>query len=740
MPPAKPPSRRSSAKAAAPTRASLGGGKAAAAQGADSARKAAPAPVQKVAANTVAPKGQAKPAASSAAPRAQAKQAAGTPSAKGAASAQPQRTASARAPKDVARPAAKPEARPQPSRKTPRVGIQAPDLLTTPSTARANSEPAVEPGDESREAPAARKARKLARPALSKVLEDSEPAVESEDESGAAPSERKARALTRPALSKVLEDSEPVVEPEDESGAAPSERKARALTRPALSKALEESEPTVESGDESREAPAERAARKHLRPSLAMGALDGEVLPISALLPVQGTFMGAPLLVHANPETVRTSGVLGSTMGRTVPGKIEGGYTFSSQARLFLRAVNRVGETFAENLEGRRVQSSPPEGPQRCSVVVRNTSGRPIHLDIKGGLFSKYLTPQFPRDARGEPFNPHHQEPLDEDVTGLVSTEQGKVPDPRGLFFRGPSAVLASGLMDSHLDLRSEQEREAHPLLRDDLDLSRLESVRLGTRGTFEGRLTVKPGATALVLEARHEKAGTLCALVNFTAVDARGQVDPGARFRVATVSSPLTLTAEDLAAIARGDYPLATSGDDESLLTIAAFPPRQGVLEAGSVFVGGRTLRLSRGDVDGDLVMSMPHGHSGLGADVGTLTPTTRSETSRTPRTCDGGRGVSYELAYTLENQDPEPCEVELLLTSPRQHPEEQFFPQAGVLNLAMKVDGQRVDVRVNQRGEGRVLAVLELPPEGRRQVRIEWTHVGGTFPPAGLEWRVRR
>ncbi|QSQ17812.1 hypothetical protein [Myxococcus landrumensis] len=449
--------------------------------------------------------------------------------------------------------------------------------------------------------------------------------------------------------------------------------------------------------------------------------------------------MGAPLLIHTSPETIRTSGVIGSTMGRMVPGKSEGGYTFSSQARLFLRAVNRVGETFIEDAKGRRVQASPPEGAQRCSLVLRNTSGRPIHLEIKGGLFSKYLTPQFPRDARGEPFNPHHQEPLDEDLTGLVSTEHGKVPDPQGLFFRGPSAVLAAGLMDSHLDLRAEPEREALPLLRDDLDLSRLESVRLGTRGSFEGRLTVKPGATALVLEARHEKGGTLCALVNVTAVDAKGQVDPGARFRWATVSSPLSLTAEELAAIARGEHPLATSGDDESLLTVAAFPPLQGVLEAGSTFVGGRSLRLSRGDVDGDLIMSMSRGHVGTAADVGVLTPTPRSDATRTPRTCDGGRGVSYELAYTLENPAPEPCEVELLLTSPRLHPEEQFFPQAGVLNLAMKVDGQRVDVRVNQRGEGRVLAVLALPPEGRRQVRLEWTHVGGTFPPAGLEWRVR-
>ncbi|WP_044279325.1 hypothetical protein [Myxococcus stipitatus] len=638
----------------------------------------------KQATSTAAPKGQAKQAASGTAPKGQAKQAASGTAPKG----QAKQAASVAAPKGP------------------------PNSAVGSTVQEGQAKPPVN-------AVSVSATKRAAKRAVESQSSRSTPRVPIQ-----APDER-----TPP--SPVHADSESDAEPRE----PPSAREARKPAPPSLATAHEDS------ANDSQEVPAAPQARKHTRPPLSAGALDADVLPVSALEPVRGTFMGAPLLLHTNPETIRTSGVIGSTMGRVVPGKSEGGYTFSGQARLFLRAVNRVGESFTEDAHGRRVQDSLPEGPQRCSLVVRNTSGRPIHLEIQGGLFSKYLTPQFPRDARGEPFTPHQQEPLDEDFTGLVSSEHGKVPDPRGLFFRGPSAVLAAGLMDSHLDSRPAQEREAHPLLRDDLDLSQLESVRLGTRGSFEGRLTVKPGATALVLEARQEKGGTLCALVNFTAVDAKGQVDPGARFRLATVSSPRSLSADELAAIAKGEHPLATSGDSESLLTIAAFPPLQGVLEAGSTFVGGRTLRLSRGDVDGDLVMSsLSPGHAGPAADVGVLTPTSRSEATKTPRTCDGGRGVSYELAYTLENPAPEPCEVELLLTSPRLHPQEQFFPQAGVLNLAMRVDGERVDVRVNQRGEGRVLAVLELPPEGRRQVRLEWTHVGGTFPPAGLEWRVRR
>nr|BDT32168.1 hypothetical protein MFMH1_18370 [Myxococcus sp. MH1] len=481
------------------------------------------------------------------------------------------------------------------------------------------------------------------------------------------------------------------------------------------------------------------SAHPHERPPLPVGAFDANALPIAALEPLEGAFTGAPLLIHASPETIRTSGVLGTTMGRIVPGKSEGGFTFAGQARLFLRTVNRVGETFARDDQGLVTQTAPPTETQRCSIVLRNTSGRPIHLRLAGVVFSKYLTPQFPANARGEPFNPDEQDALAEDLTGLIEWTSGKVPDPEGLFFRGPHAVIAAGFIDARVDPRPQDEREAEPLLREELDLAQLDDVRLGTRGRIEATLTVQPGDTVVVLSARHEKGGTLHSLLDFTAVDAKGQLDVGARFRLATVSSPLPLTSEELTAISRGDHPVASAGADVPETAAPAFPPQQGVLEAGSVFVGGRTVRLSAGKRAGDLVMSMPGRHGGVWPDAAPLTPTTREPEPRAPRTHEGARGVSYVLTYILENTDAEPREVELLLTSPRRHPMEHFFPQAGVLQLAMKVDGERVDVRVNQRGDGRVLACFELPPEGRREVRLEWTHAGGTFPPAGLEWRMR-
>ncbi|MCP3167468.1 hypothetical protein [Myxococcus qinghaiensis] len=754
MPPAKPPPRRSSSKPVPPApRASSAGGKPSAGQGAESAKKparkpepaAAPKAQAKQATNAQGAKAQAKQAANAQGVKAQAKQAANAQGAK----AQVKQVEDSQAAKAQAKQvedsqAAKAQAK------------QGEDSQTRQAEAAQGARAQAKQAEESQAAKAQVKQAETeqAVKAQAKQSATEQAAKDQVKPAGKGPKspERPAEATPPEKSRDGAQEAKPQARMVEE--AAPSETPAaspspaaRAKVRPARSLSLvpplrsdaNKEEPSEEATiaeppSIELEAPAPRAeVRTHTRPPLDVGDLDSEVLPISALVPIEGSFTGAPLLVHASPETIRTWGVLGSTMGRLVPGKSEGGYTFSGQARLFLRAVQRVDA------------SSPDSASTgRCSVVLRNTTGRPIQLQVRGGLFSKYLTPQFPLNSQGEPFNPLNQKPLDEDLTNLIDAEsgQGKTPDPEGLFFRGPQAVLASGLLDAILDDRSESEREVLPLVREDLDLL-LDDVRLGTRGAFEGSLTVQPGATVVVLAARHPKGVTLSALLDFKALDAKGQVDAGARFRLATVSSPYPLTPDELAAITRSEHPLATAGAEDTGPT--AFPPLQGVLEAGSVFVAERTLSLSPGTLAGDLVMSMPRRNAGTGPDAPTLTPTSgtsasRATSSQGERTHDGARGVTYQLTYTLENEGPEPREVELLLTSPRRHPSERFFPQAGVLNLAMKVDGERMDVRLSQRGEGRVLAVLELPPEGRRQVRLEWTHLGGTFPPAGLELRARR
>ena len=787
MPPAKPPPRRSSSKPVPPApRASSAGGKPSAGQGAESAKKparkpepaAAPKAQAKQAANAQGAKAQAKQAANAQGVKAQAKQAEESQTAKAqakqaeesqAAKAQAKQAADAQSLKAQAKQSSAERAAKAESKQA--VTAQAAKAETKQSATEQSSK--AEAKQSATEQSSKAEAKQSAAEQVSRA-ESKQSAAEQSLKAQAKHSsaEQVAKVQAKPAGKGQTRSPERLAEakPPEKSregaqeakpqvrvveDAAPSEAPAaspspaaRAKVRPARSLSLvpplgsdaNKEEPSEEAAiaeppSIELEAPAPRAeVRTHTRPPLDVGDLDSEVLPISALVPIEGSFTGAPLLVHASPETIRTWGVLGSTMGRLVPGKSEGGYTFSGQARLFLRAVQRVDA------------SSPDSATTgHCSVVLRNTTGRPIQLQVRGGLFSKYLTPQFPLTSQGEPFNPLNQKPLDEDFTNLLDAEsgQGKTPDPEGLFFRGPQAVLASGLLDAILDDRSESEREVLPLLREDLDLF-LDDVRLGTRGALEGSLTVQPGAMVVVLAARHPRGVTLNALLDFKALDAKGQVDVGARFRLASVSSPHPLTPDELAAITRSEHPLATAGDEDTGPT--AFPPLQGVLEAGSVFVAERTLRLSPGTLAGDLVMSMPRRNAGTGPDAPTLTPTSgtsaslRATSSQGERTHDGARGVTYQLAYTLENEGPEPREVELLLTSPRRHPSERFFPQAGVLNLAMKVDGQRMDVRLNQRGEGRVLAVLELPPEGRRQVRLEWTHVGGTFPPAGLELRARR
>ncbi|WP_163868122.1 hypothetical protein [Myxococcus eversor] len=757
MPPAKPPPRRSSSKPAAPTpRASSAGGKPSAGQGAESAKKparkpepaAAPKAQAKQAANAQGAKAQAKQAANAQGVKAQAKQAANAQGAKAQSKqAETEQSVKAQAKQSAAEQVSKAQSKQAVTEHVSKA--EAKQAANAEVTQAANAEATQAATEQAAKSEAKQSATEQAAKAEAKqaAKAQAKPAGKGQTKSPESPVEAKPQAESREGEQPQIKMVEEAA-PSETSTASPSPD-ARAKGRPArvlslvppLRSDANNAEPpkeatVAEPPSIELEAPAPRVeVRTHTRPPLNVGDLDSEVLPISALTPIEGSFTGAPLLVHASPETIRTWGVLGSTMGRLVPGKSEGGYTFSGQARLFLRAVQRV-------------DASPPDSVStgHCSVVLRNTTGRPIQLQVKGGLFSKYLTPQFPLNSRGEPFNPLNQKPLDEDFTNLSDAEsgQGKTPHPQGLFFRGPQAVLASGLLDAVLDDRSESERQSQPLIREDLDLSQLDDVRLGTRGAFEGRLTVQPGATVVVLDARHPKGVTLTALLDFTALDAKGQVDAGARFRLATISSPQPLTPDELAAITRSEHPLATAGDEDTGPT--SFPPLQGVLEAGSVFVGERTLRLSPGTLTGDLVMSMPRRNAGAGPDAPTLTPTSgtsaslRATSSHGERTHDGARGVTYQLTYTLENEASEPREVELLLTSPRRHPSERFFPQAGVLSLAMKVDGERVDVRVNQRGEGRVLAVLELPPEDRRQVRLEWTHAGGTFPPAGLELRVRR
>jgi hypothetical protein len=59
--------------------------------------------------------------------------------------------------------------------------------------------------------------------------------------------------------------------------------------------------------------------------------------------------------------------------------------------------------------------------------------------------------------------------------------------------------------------------------------------------------------------------------------------------------------------------------------------------------------------------------------------------------------------------------------------------------MTMPVEVDGRRVEVRVNERGTGISLGTVSVEPGESRPVRLRWAHLGNTFPPAGLEFRVR-
>jgi hypothetical protein len=103
-----------------------------------------------------------------------------------------------------------------------------------------------------------------------------------------------------------------------------------------------------------------------------------------------------------------------------------------------------------------------------------------------------------------------------------------------------------------------------------------------------------------------------------------------------------------------------------------------------------------------------------------------------------DGAYGARHRLRYQLDNPSDRARRVEVILTAPSSG-DGPFRPLGGQLTLPVRVDGRIVEARVDARGEGRVLAVVEVAPGARRPLDLELVHVGNTFPPAGIELRVR-
>jgi hypothetical protein len=86
-----------------------------------------------------------------------------------------------------------------------------------------------------------------------------------------------------------------------------------------------------------------------------------------------------------------------------------------------------------------------------------------------------------------------------------------------------------------------------------------------------------------------------------------------------------------------------------------------------------------------------------------------------------DGNYGVSYQLNYTLNNPSKQDREVQVLLTSPRSRPDEQHGPLGGEMTLPLRVNGNILNVRVDDRGDGVQIARIKVPAGQSSQVFID-------------------
>ncbi len=315
---------------------------------------------------------------------------------------------------------------------------------------------------------------------------------------------------------------------------------------------------------------------------------------------------------------------------------------------------------------------------QIFSVVVKNTTDTPLSLSLRGTLYSKNITPS------------------DQNIPVNYGQEG----------FRGPHAIAAT---------------------------SYLAAVP-GQSGYLSRSATIPPGGLQVVATTQVAAGGEVFAMLDLVADD------PSQTFAVASVASAQTLTRNDLAKIDQGQYPAAGISSDYAPAGENRLGRPNGVVAAGSTFEGGRTISLSAGQRTGDLIWATRFKNAGDTAEIGQIEPVLPNIEGVGPAatSADGSYGTRYRLNYTVENSGTTPLRVEVALTAP-EHIGEVHRPLGGELTVPVRVDGVLRKVRVDARNEGRVVAVIEVPPGTQRPVSLELVNLGNTFPPAGIEFRAR-
>jgi len=314
------------------------------------------------------------------------------------------------------------------------------------------------------------------------------------------------------------------------------------------------------------------------------------------------------------------------------------------------------------------------------SIVVKNLEDRALTFTLRGVVFGKNVT-----------------------------KTDGKIPKSYGTSgFRGPHAVAASSWLDE----------------------------QPGKNGFVEKKVRVGAGELKVLNEQYHEAGDEIFTLVDITCED------PKAKFRIAAAESAASLNAKDLASIGNGSYPSAGQPDNKDYAVADKNRlGRPNGVASGSTFAGGRTISLSPGLRDGDLVLGTRFKHAGEDDKESarlTAVPGNKRGVGPAAKIDEGNYGMEYALSYQLQNRTSAPLTCEVLFTAPKSHAKEAHKPLGGELTIPMDVNGQRRNVRVDARGEGVVVGVYTVAPGKTQKVSIEFVHMGNTFPPAGFEFRV--
>jgi peptidoglycan hydrolase-like protein with peptidoglycan-binding domain len=320
--------------------------------------------------------------------------------------------------------------------------------------------------------------------------------------------------------------------------------------------------------------------------------------------------------------------------------------------------------------------------PQRFSNVIHNPGTEPMTVKVSGTLYMPTTT-----------------------------KTDGRIPPSYAIDggFRGPQAIASS----SHA--------KAVP----------------GQNGYFTKTVTVPPGKTVSLTDTYHPPGAEVFSRLTIDAKTAGGQA---ASFSLAVVSSPKSLAEADFQKLRAGTY--AAAGKPENFAPARAEKGElgrpNGVVKEGSIFAGGRTVDVSSSSQTGDMFMATRYKNAGSKAEIGQLS-SVLGNLGGTPaaKADEGNYGVSYALRYPLQNNSDVARNVEIRLTAPSTDGK-PHHPTGGEMTTALKLNGNVVEARVNQRGEGTVIGTVVVPPHSTHDVTFDLTNFGNNFPPAGIEFVV--